>query len=458
MPMKNDFSRSEVVIRFEKMLESNENWYYDSDDFCDIINHYLDINDLVYTDKALKYALNQHPENADIKIRKLDYLLTTERFPQAVELIKELKDVAATDTDFLICRAKYYSLTDRPETAIYYYKKALENQEDQDFIYGCIGSEHMNQNRYSNALEAFKKALSYNSEDEYLLESCVECFEELEMIQSCIVFLNEFIDKNPYSENAWFQLGLQYFETEEFDNALRAFDYAFVINHKSISALSRKAECLEYLGKFEEAILVYEEILELDDSPSFTHIKIGDVYNLLGQPQKALKEYLKSIHEDPQLDKSWAAASETYESMSLFNEALYYMTQAAELDLYNLDYLRQLAFLQINLGKYEEAIEVLKEITEIDKENFINWFGLTELYIIVGDYPQGIATIKEAMVYHKKVEFYFQLSVCHFYLNQDEKGYEFLALAFKKTGKRLKKSMLSKFPFLAEKAEKMGWL
>ncbi len=456
--MKNNFSRSEIVLKFEKMLEENENWYYDSDDFCDIINHYLDINDLTYTDKALKYALDQHPENTDIKIRKLDYLLTTEQFFVSVELIKELKDIAADDMDFLICRAKYYSLTDRPERAIYYYKKALENQEEQDFIYGCIGNEYLNQRRYSHALDAFKKALTYNREDEYLLESCIECYDELDLTQPCIDFLLSFIDINPYSESAWFQLGLQYFETTEYEKALNAFDYAFVINNKSISALTKKGESLEYLGLYQQAIEVYKEILELDDSPSFTYIKIGDIYNLLNEPKKALHEYLKSIHEDPQLDKSWAAAASTYESMGLYNESLHYMSKALELDIDNIDYLRQIAFLYINIGKYEEAIVTLNKITKIDKKYFVNWYGLAELYIIIGDYAQSILTLKEALTHIDKVEFYYQLSICSFSLKQEEEGYKYLQIALRRTGKRLKKSMLHKFPLLLEKAEEKGWL
>ncbi|MFA9289734.1 MAG: tetratricopeptide repeat protein [Solirubrobacteraceae bacterium] len=456
--MKNNFSRSEAVVRFEKMLEENENWYYDSDDFCDIINHYLDINDLNYTHKALNFALGQHPENIDIKIKKLDYYLASEKFTQSVNLIKELKEVAKNDTEFLICRAKYYSLTNRPENAIYYYKKALENQEDQDFIFGCIGNEYLNQEKYTHALEAFKTALRYNPDDDYFLESCIECYDELFLTQSCINFLQEFIDVNPYSELAWFQLGLQHYDTNEFENALEAFDYAFVINQKSISALSKKAECYESLGLYEKAIKEYQEILEIDDSPSFTYIKIGDIYNLLNKPKIALREYLKAIHEDPQLDRSWAAASYTYEKMKLYNEALHYMKKASKLDIDNLDYLRQTAFLNIRLSLYEDAIEILKEIIELDKLSFINWYGLAELYIITGEYNQCIALLTQALIFHEKVEFHFQLSLCYFSLNEEQLGKKHLEISLKKAGKRIKKAVLNKFPIILEKAQKYNLL
>jgi tetratricopeptide (TPR) repeat protein len=58
----------------------------------------------------------------------------------------------------------------------------------------------------------------------------MDCFEFLDQNQEAIVYLNEYINKNPYSEIAWHQLGRLHYGVKEYENAIRAFDYATLID------------------------------------------------------------------------------------------------------------------------------------------------------------------------------------------------------------------------------------
>ena len=60
-------------------------------------------------------------------------------------------------------------------------------------------------------------------------------------------FLNSYIDKNPYSEVAWHQLGRQYFVLNMFKEALTCFDYAVLIDESFIGAYLEKAKTYEQL-------------------------------------------------------------------------------------------------------------------------------------------------------------------------------------------------------------------
>lgn len=62
---------------------------------------------------------------------------------------------------------------------------------------------------------------------------------------------------------------------------------------------ANKAVSLEELGEYNKAIETLEKTLEFDDSPAVTHMKIGELYEKLEKPQKALKAYhiaIKKIH------------------------------------------------------------------------------------------------------------------------------------------------------------------
>src|SRR5690606_28770311 len=137
------------------MLEEKQNFYFDTEEFYEIIAYYLDVGDLPYAKKALDYAIDMYPTSTEIQIKKLEYLLATEKLKAAAQLIQELKDVGESDVDYVICVARFWSLKDNPKKAIQYYEKALEFGDDMEYIYNCMGNEYLNLNEISQALYCF---------------------------------------------------------------------------------------------------------------------------------------------------------------------------------------------------------------------------------------------------------------------------------------------------------------
>ena len=103
--MDEDFFNSELIEGFEQMLDNREYRYYDSEDLVEIIEFYLEVNDSEYAKRALDFAEKMHPENIDIKIKRIEYFLTIEDLKKAAKLIKDLKDLAANELDYLLVQA-----------------------------------------------------------------------------------------------------------------------------------------------------------------------------------------------------------------------------------------------------------------------------------------------------------------------------------------------------------------
>ena len=445
--MEDGYLNNELIERFEQMLENKENFYFDTEEFYEIIAYYLDVGDLPYAKKALDYALEMYPTSTEIQIKKLEYLLAIDRLKAASVLINELKDVGANDVDYAICVARFWSLKENPKKAIQFYEKALEFGDDREYIYNCMGNEYLNLNEISKALYNFKKALELDLDDDFAFFSCVQCFEDLHLHKECIEFLLQYIDLRPYSEIAWSQLGQQYMLMKDYEEAHRAFDYATLINPKSIMAHTQKAACLEKLEDFEKAIEVYEETLELDDSAAYTYLKIGSCYIKLGKPFKALKSFHQAIHEDPQLDQAWVATSDLYESIGNYDEALYYLNRGIDLDNLNIDYWKRRAYLHIQLVRFEESTLDYYRLVELEPNNFYNWLGLSETLITIGDYQKAVDAVYRGLKHFNRAELYYQLSNCFYLLGEEEKG----EAAFKKASEMnasLQSEMLQKYPIL----------
>lgn len=444
--LEEDFDK-ELINRFEEALKNKRMVFFDSNEFDEIILYYLDILDLEYAKKAIKEAYLQHPKNIDIKIRELEYKLVNNDLKEAEELIEELNHYHIKSLGFFICKGVYWSLKGFYKKAIYFFNEALQFDEDKDFVHNCIANEYFDNKNYELALYHYKTALDYYLEDEFAFFNAVNCYRFMYKNNECIQFILEYINKNPYSDPAWFTLGEMYFDLGNYDKAIYAFDYVTVINPKSIYGYYQKALSYEMLGNWEHAIEVYKDSIEYDDIPSQAYYKIAKCYLSLNQNHSALRYFFRSIHCDPQFDKSWSEIALFYESKSNFDEALFFLKKALNIDYDNTQYLKKIAYYEIQLGKTEEAIMHLKELIELEPNNYNNHVIFHEILIIIGEYTEAISYLEESIKKFERSELYFQLAAAFFLDNNENKGKINLKKAIRFNDNKLNNA-LDKFPIL----------
>ncbi len=449
-----EFFENELVEKFEKMVENNEEFYFETEEFEEIIIYYLEIGDISYAEMATNYALKIHPNSIELKTKKFEVLLELENYTQAKELMEELKEPSMENTDFLVCCAKYYSNLGNPRRAIEYCEKALELEEEENFLHNFIADEYVNLEDPFNALKHYKLALQFDPQDEYSLENVMYCYNQLNRSEEAIEFLNDYLDKYAFSETAWYEYGQFYFNRKNYEEAIKGFDYLLAINSESIGVYANKAACYEAMGEWQKAISVYEEMLELEYTKSFTYYKIGLCYKENKQPVLALNSFQKSLRDDPQFYLSMMEQSYIYEDMGGMKEALYFAKEAVSLNENNLDYQKRLAFLYIDSGRFEESLECLKKLVDFEPQRFYNWYAYSEVLMLIGEFEEAISVLKKATKLHNRAELYYQLSNCYFQLNNQKEGRNILSIALG-LDPNLLEDMQQKYPFIKEEAEKV---
>ncbi len=436
------------------MMENNDEFYFDTEELEDIIVYYLELGDFNYADNAVNYGLKLHPNSLDIKIKRLEILLEWEDYNTAKELIDELKGASMENTDFMVCYAKYYSNLGNPRKAIDICKKALELQEEENFLHNFIADEYVNLGDPFNALKHYRKALKEDPTDEYSLENCMICFSDLNKSEEAIAFLNEYLDEFAYSETAWFEYGQFYFNRKNFEEAIKGYDYLLAINSSSVGVYANKAACYEALGQYQKAVEVYEEMLELEYTKAFTFYKIGLCYKAQKQSIMALNAFQKSLREDPQFYLAMMEQSYLYEEMGGMKEALHFAQEATHLNDTNLDYQKRLAFLFIDSGKFEESLTCLKKLVDAEPSRFYNWYAYSEVLMLLGEYEEAVTILERAIKVHDRAELYYQLSNCYFNLKRPEVGTESLQKALSKDSS-LATDMQKKYPFIKDEVKKV---
>lgn len=411
------------LSKFESMLKTNKVLFFDSEEFEDIILHYLDTGKINLAKKALKLGLEQHPKSTGLKLVQVELLVFDDKLDVAERLLNELYAIEPTNEEIYIQQANIWSKRDRHDKAVDCLKTALEYTDDLADVYSLIGMEYLFMDNLELAKENFIQCLEEDTEDHSALYNVVYCFDFLDQNLEAIDFLNSFIDKNPYSEVAWHQLGRQYYAIKDYEGALRAFDYATLIDDSFLGAFLEKAKSLERLKRYEEAIDCYNITMELDDPTSFALLRVGKCYERLGVPEKALKFYLKTVHEDPLLDKAWIAITDFYIRRKNYQKALYYVNKALAIDNENKLYWKRYAVINKALDFHEEAEEGYRKAVEFGDYQLDTWLFWTDTLMLLGENNAAVNTLLQAAEYYTddyQVE--YRLAGLYFMMHESDKG------------------------------------
>ena len=411
------------LAKFESMLKTNKVLFFDSEEFEEIILHYLDMGKATMAKKALKLGLEQHPKSTGLKLVQVEMLVYEDKLDQAEKLLNELYAIEPTNEEIFIQKANIYSKRDKHEKAVEFLQIALKYTEDLADVYNLIGMEYLFMDNLELAKANFIKCLEEDFEDQSALYNVVYCFEFLDQNLEAIEYLKTYIDRNPYSEIAWHQSGRLYYGVKDYENAVRAFEFATYIDDEFLGAFMEKGKALERLKRYEEAIESYQRTIELDDPTSYALLRIGKCYEKLGNKVEALKYFNKTVHEDPLLDKGWIAITDFYVRQKNYQKALFYVNKALAIDDQNRLYWKRFATINKAMNLFEEAEFGYRKAVEFGDYQLDTWLFWVDMMQNMGEMNNAVLTLIQASEYFpEECEIEYRLAGLHFSLHEEEKG------------------------------------
>ena len=424
----NNFSLS----RFESMLKTNNVLFFDSGEFEEIIQHYLENGKIALAKKAVKLGLEQHPTSTNLKLFQVEMFIFENELDTAEELLDSLEPLEQSNEEIYIQKANILSRRDEHKKAIRLLHKALEITSDEADVLSLIGMEYLFIEDFENAKQNFMRCLEQDEEDYSALYNIIYCFDYLEQHEPAIDYLNDYLNKNPYCEVAWHQVGKQYTNLEEFNKALAAFDFAIISDDSFIGAYLEKGKVLEKVRRYTEALESYTITLGLDEPTSFALLRIGKCYEKLGNSELALKFYNKCVEEDALLDKGWIAITDFYYKKKNYQKALYYIDKAINIDSENVLYWKRYAKINNRLNLFEEAEHGFRRSIELGNYELETWLARADILLQLGEFEAAINNLHQAAeFYPESAEIEYRLAGVHYLLNEDDKGRYHLKNALK---------------------------
>ena len=386
--MNDDEMYEDLIRQFEEMLKTNENYFFDLEEFLDIIDDYITMGNYHMAGKAIEIALSQYENSVDILLYKAELYSLKDQLGKAKQVIAQLKAIDPARIEIPMLEAEFYSRQHMHHEAIKALNEALQLAgSNKAEIYEMLTVEYMYLEDYRSALEAALESLNYDEENTMSLYNAVTCYDLLDESHQAIAFLTKQIKQRPFNEVAWSLLGKKYLDVEQYQKAIEALDYAIAIDDHFLGAYYDKAYAYARMNEFEKAIEFYKLTLDIADPTAFTYYHIAKNYEKLQEFDRAVKHYLLAINEDPAYFKAWIKLIRIKIYQQEYDEALELTKKALEVvnnqDLYELlgeihllkkSYLHAIpAFeMSLKLGSLRlpvvlKLVDLYKKIHDVDK-------------------------------------------------------------------------------------------
>lgn len=289
----------ESITRFLHALNRGEVPYFDVHEFETIIDYLLEQGEHSQAKKAASVARRIHPQSVDLKLMAARVHSVHGELDLALHLINEVQKVDRQNEELFYLKAGIHAQMKDHNRSIENLRIAKELSGDfKDEILLDIAFEQENLEDYSSAIESLQEALAINPNNEAALHELAHCYESMNKLEDLVVFYQQFIDNQPYSVTAWYNLGNTLFKLEDYERAMEAYDYCLAIDENYTLALYNRANSLIQLERYPEAVREFEAVMASEGIGAHTLCYIGECYEKMNDLQSASEHYLHALEID----------------------------------------------------------------------------------------------------------------------------------------------------------------
>lgn len=272
---------SDLILECEEAYENGtlENLRFSEEQFEFLINHFIDEVDdeIVYVLTGMAY--NQHPYSTDLIIRYADVLIVNRELDTALKILNNQLNLDSGNSDIHFLLGRVYIKLGDDNTAREYIQRALTlTPHEKTEMLLTASQDYIDSGKFSQAVSMLESALTISPGNLEIINDLAFCHERMDNLQLSLEYYEKYLDKDPFNDNVWFNVGTIYARDLNLNRATEAFDYAIALNPYNSSVLYNKAILLINTGKFDEGIEVFTQFLTLEPDNTYALIGIADAY------------------------------------------------------------------------------------------------------------------------------------------------------------------------------------
>lgn len=387
-----------LVSEFELMIENNSLGYLDEKDYFQIINYY-EKNYLI--EKAIEvvdYAIEQYSYRSEFLITKARLLIILEQHTEAVKVLENAEIISPFENDIQLLKVRAYTGLGLTSDAKEILKGMVQyiSKTDLADIYLAESFIYEKEKNFSKMYDVLSEALAFEPEHPECLERIWISAELSRRYYESINLHKKLVDKKPYNALAWYNLGQSYASVAEYEKAIEAIEYAFIINKDMEIAYIECAELCSLIKNHEKALSIYEEANSYfgPDSELLVYSAICQIE--LNNFLSAKASLFTALSLDPYNEEIYFYLGECYVKEKNWHSAINAYTKAISIEDGREEFHGSIAMTYIQLGIYEKAINHLRMAHQIAPEDPKYWFQHACLLIKSKKYNEALELLDEA--------------------------------------------------------------
>jgi|GEM_PF-5049683 len=369
---------NKLITTYESALREGNSLYLSVEEYELVVDFYLEQSRDFKAHKAVDRALETYPFAGIFFYKKALLCYGENKYIESMRYMEKALALDPTNSEYVFFKGEQLEQKGHVVDAISVYKEALEYSDERNHIYIRLASCYDEMGNVKTSREYLDKINVEEIDDELTFITQYAELELFEYSKLLVRFANDYINKDPYSSIAWFNLGSAYEDHDDFERAIWAYDYAGLIDAEYVdTVMFRKAKCNMAMDAYDKAEELLLELIKKDgDSTNFNNA-LAQCYLETDRIASARNFFKRSVKTDPTNFDGWYGIGLTFLAedqariaISIFEKALAFEEQ--------LPCILDIAVAYLLTEDWNKAEQYFTVAVEKEPKVIEGWMGLAE--------------------------------------------------------------------------------
>ena len=405
--------------------------FLDQDAFLKLIDYYLKKKNKETALSIAKHASGHYPYSSDFYLHQAHIHVQKSNFSLALDVLEQALSFTPADFELLLLRAEVFIYLNRIEEALASLAPLKLEAQKKDlcdiYIVEALAYEFLDD--FEHLFYALRAALYANPKSKAAFSKIGLGMDAARKHEEASVLFQWVINEHPYSSLAWYNLGHAQAYLGNNEEAIEAYEYAFLTNPHFESAYFHYADLCFDMHHFERALDIYQEISERFDSDSDLLLRIGSCYHHQSLHDTARKYLEKAARLDPHNDEVFYHLGECYAAQEKWSKAYEFFRKAIRMDSEREEYYLALSETAFELGHFETAEKAYQSALELAPDNVQIWLNFAWFLLEMMRQKEALDLLEEAHDLLIDTELHYGYTACLFATGRRQEGIQQLTSA-----------------------------
>jgi tetratricopeptide (TPR) repeat protein len=372
--------------------------FLDVEAYHDLIEYYQNEEQFEKALTVARLACEQYKFSTDFYVQQAQLLIYTNRHTQALEILELALTFAPGDFELNLLLAEAFIRTGKNQAGLARLApyKLQASAEDLSEILLVESIAYERQGQYEHMFYALKAALEADLTNERALERVSLCTDFCRKHEEACGLYNKIIDEDPYNAYAWYYLGQALAYLRKSEDALEAYEYAFLADPDFEDAYLEFAELSFENHQPDKALETYNEMAERFGTDGDLLLRMGSCYHEMYQHETAIAYLEQAARIEPHNDEVIFKIGECYAAQEKWAVALSFFRKAIRMNGEDENYYQALAEAAFSVNDFDAAEKAYDVALDLAPDNSQLWLDLAWFYLEMLRPQDALRVLEEA--------------------------------------------------------------